>query len=177
MNCQPPNIILKLFFSLALTDLSYVILNDNPHFNSVTNLALQKITLLVLLQISKSCKRTNSGGFVKKSVDSDSVSDGTEWQAHLDMLSYTPVTPSATHVVSQSLCKHVKSSKTYLSLTPGQTVFTLDDNRKFDYGIFIVCLQSLSNTVSHQSLCSLHLPRMPLAVYLLVWFACVVLLH
>jgi len=58
---------------------------------------------LVLLQISKSCKRTDSGKFVKKSADLDS--DCTKQQKNLDTWSWpTHQSPhQPTHNVSQSL--------------------------------------------------------------------------
>jgi len=42
-------------------------------FHGIRIISLQ--TSLVLLRIPKSCKRTDSDGFVKKSADPDSVSD------------------------------------------------------------------------------------------------------
>ena len=83
--------------------------------------------------------------------DSDSVSDGTKRRCALTCWACLPTShPISPPTSSPSLwlCKHVKSSKTYPSLTPGRTVFTLDDNQKFDYGIFIVHLCEHSNRLS-----------------------------
>jgi len=43
--------------------------------NMLANICIVDAKLLVLLRFSKSCKRTVSDGFIKKSADSDSASD------------------------------------------------------------------------------------------------------
>ena len=102
--------------------------------------------LLVLLWISKSCKRMDSGEFVKNpqirirfrilderiATACDSVCQlghGTERQMYFDTWAGLPTSHPISHPRRLPviwLCNHVKSSETDPSLTPSQTVLTLD---------------------------------------------------
>jgi len=120
--------------------------------------------VLVLLHIWKSCKQTDSGRFIKicgfgfsfrflmkVAILRYCTSVGARyWLAdapwHVE-LAYTPVNLSAhPRRIPVSDCASMSSHLKHTPLTPGQ--ITLDDNQKFDYGIFSVRFRKHCNRLS-----------------------------